>query len=91
MKWKDLNLVFDKMLRSIQNVQNRILRYFQNEKPGVPDFSKKSYLRKTALFMKFKSLKSHNKKMKSKTNISKFFLLFHKNINWMVIFSRCSQ
>ena len=69
MKWKDLNLVFDKMLRSIQNVQNRILRYFQNEKPGVPDFSKKSYLRKTALFMKFKSLKSHNKKMKSKTNL----------------------
>jgi hypothetical protein len=31
-------------------------------KIGIPDFSKKSYLRKNALFMKFKSLKSHNKK-----------------------------
>jgi len=31
---------------------------------GVLDLSKNSYLRNTALFKKFKSLKSHNKKMK---------------------------
>ena len=31
---------------------------------GVPDLSKKNFLRKNALFKKFKSLRSHNKKMK---------------------------
>ncbi len=31
---------------------------------GVSDLSKKSYLRKTVHFKKFKSLRSHNKKMK---------------------------
>jgi hypothetical protein len=31
---------------------------------GAPDLPKKSYLRKNALFEKFKSLKSHNKKTK---------------------------
>ena len=31
---------------------------------GVPDLSKKSYLRNTALFKKFKSLRYHNKKIR---------------------------
>ena len=47
-------------------------------------------------FLKFKSLRSHNKKneyvrTKSKTNRFYIFLLFQKKIYWLVIFSRCGQ
>ena len=64
---------------------------------GVHDLSKKSYLRKIALFKKFKSLRSHNKKMKRlerkvRLIFSKFcFILSDKSILVAHIFTLWSK